>query len=133
MYIPWLSIRRGSAQFGIRYDFVSVRIRKRSSRDRRFERRALRLPVGQELVQRARIHDRAREDVRADLRAFLDEAHGDLAARGGGELLQADRRAETRGAAADDHDVEFHGFAWHDGGPPAVRSYERAELYNARA
>ena len=83
--------------------------------DRRVERRALRLPVGQELVQRARIDDRARKDVRADLRALFEQADGDFAAGLRGELLQADRRGEPRGAAADDHDVVFHGFALHDG------------------
>ncbi len=52
---------------------------------------------------------------------FLEQADGDFAARLRGELLQADRRRETRGTAADDHDVVFHGFALHDGGPLSVR------------
>ena len=87
---------------------------------RRVERRALRLPVGQELVQRSRIHDRARKDVRADLRAFFENADRDLVAAFRRELLQANRRGEAGRAAADDHDVVFHGFAWHDGRPLVV-------------
>src|SRR4029077_5462174 len=46
------------------------------------ERRALLLPVGNQLRDRTRVHYRARQDVRADLRAFLEHAHRAL----GGEL-----------------------------------------------
>ena len=78
MYMPWLSMSRGSAQSGIRYDFVARQDQEAVFGDRRVERRALRLPVGQELVQRARIDDRARQDVRADLGALFEEAHARL-------------------------------------------------------
>jgi hypothetical protein len=74
------------------------------------QRRAFRFPVGEKLVQRARIHDRAGEDVRADLRALLDQADG---FRVGGELLEPDRGGETGGAAADDDHVVLHRFAAH--------------------
>ena len=59
------------------------------------------------------IDDRARQDVRADLRALLEQADGDLVAALGGELLQADRRREPGRAAADDHHVVFHRLARH--------------------
>jgi hypothetical protein len=83
--------------------------------DRRVQRGALGFPVGNELGQAARIDDGARQDVSADLRAFLDEADGDVAAARRGELLDADGGGEARGTAADDHDVVFHRFARHRG------------------
>ena len=50
------------------------------------------------------------------------------------ELLQSDRRGESRRSAADDDDVEFHGFALH-GGHPLRRigcaARARGGLYNA--
>ena len=48
---------------------------------------------------------RARQDVRADLAAFLEDADRNLAPGLGGELLQADRRAQPGRTCADDHDV----------------------------
>ena len=48
---------------------------------RRFDRRALGLPVGDELVQADGIDHGAREDVRADLGALLEHDDGQLAAR----------------------------------------------------
>jgi hypothetical protein len=74
---------------------------------------ALRLPVGDQLVQRARLEHRAGQDVRADLGALFDQAHAELPAGRRGELLQADRAREARRPAADDHDVVLHRFALH--------------------
>jgi hypothetical protein len=53
--------------------------------DYRHLQRALRIlaPVGQQLVERARIDHRARQYVRAHLRAFFQHAHRDI----GGKLL----------------------------------------------
>ncbi len=51
--------------------------------------------------------------MRADFRAFFDDADGDLAPGGGGELLQADGGGEPGGAGADDDHVIFHPFAFH--------------------
>ena len=75
------------------------------------QRRAVGLPVGQQLGERARVHDGARQDVRAGLGALLEHDDRDLLACLGGQLLQADGGGQAGGAAADDHDVVFHGFA----------------------
>ena len=64
-------------------------------RDGRVERRALRLPIRQELIQRSRVDDRAGKNVRADLRALFEKADGDLVASLCRELLETDRRSET--------------------------------------
>ncbi len=77
--------------------------------DGRIQRRAKRLPVGDQFVQRTRIHDRAGKDMGADFRALLDQADIDF----GIDLFQADRGGKSGGTSADDHDVEFHGFALH--------------------
>ena len=74
-------------------------------------RRAERFPIGDELVERDRIDDGAGKNMRADLRALLDDADGGLAARCLRELLQADRGGEPGWPCADDHDVELHAFA----------------------
>src|SRR5436190_17548924 len=78
-------------------------------RYQRVERRALRFPVREELADGARIHHRAREDVRADLGAFLQHAHRDF----GVDLLRADGGRETGRPGADDDDVVVHRFARH--------------------
>ena len=44
------------------------------------QRRALVLPVGDQLVEGDRVDHRARQDVRADLAAFLEDADGNVAA-----------------------------------------------------
>ena len=67
-------------------------------------RSLLRAPFGQELVETDRIDDDAREDMRADLGAFLD--HDDARIRR--DLLQADGGGETGRPRADDHDIEIH-------------------------
>ena len=99
----------------MRYDLSCGENEEAILGDGRVERRALRLPIGQELVECPRVDDGAGEYVRADLRALLEDADGDFVARLRRELLQTDRRREAGGAAADDHDVVFHGFAWHGG------------------
>ncbi len=75
------------------------------------ERGALCLPVGQQLVDRARVHHGARENVRAGLGAFLEHDHGNVLAGLGRALLDADRGRQASRPAADDHDVVLHGFA----------------------
>ena len=79
--------------------------------DRRVERCTFRFPIGNELIERARLDHRAGKDVRADFRAFLDHANGDLAPGRRRQLLQPDRGTQARGAGADDDDVERHRFA----------------------
>ena len=69
------------------------------------------LPVGDQLGDRARVHHRARQDVRAGLGAFLEHHHRHLVLAFGGELLQADRGGQARRPAADDHDVVLHRLA----------------------
>ena len=80
-------------------------------RHRLVQRRAAFFPIGEQLVQRNRVHDRARQNVRARLRAFFQHDDRDIRAFFSGELLQADGRRQTTGAATDDDDVVFHGFA----------------------
>jgi hypothetical protein len=79
------------------------------TRDGGFQRCALRLPVGHQFVQGARIHDRAGEDVGADFGAFLDQADAQL----GIDLLEPDRGGKSGRTPAHDDDIEFHGFALH--------------------
>ena len=75
------------------------------------QRSAALFPIRNQLGQRLGVHDGARQDVRAWLRSFLEHHHRDLFARLGSELLDADGRGQAAGAAADDNDVVFHGFA----------------------
>ncbi|OIQ82638.1 hypothetical protein GALL_355700 [mine drainage metagenome] len=75
------------------------------------QRRALRLPVGQQLVERARVHDRARQDVRARLGSFLQHADRDLALLLRGELLEPYRAGQPGRACADDDHVVLHRLA----------------------
>src|SRR5207302_838638 len=75
---------------------------------RREERCALLAPVRDQLVERARLEHRTRQDVGADLGALFDDADSDLALGRGGELLQADRRCQAGRSGADDDDVVFH-------------------------
>jgi hypothetical protein len=71
------------------------------------QRCALRLPVGDQLGDRARVHHRAREDVRSRLAALLEHHDRDRRV----ELLQPDGRGQPRGAGADDHHVVLHGLS----------------------
>ncbi|MDR9053248.1 hypothetical protein FEP44_04529 [Burkholderia multivorans] len=73
--------------------------------------RAAFLPVREQLGERARVHHRARQNVRADLGTLLEHAHADLGAFLGSQLLEPDRGRQPGRAAADDHDVVFHRFA----------------------
>ncbi len=59
---------------------------KRSSPAGVLQRRALLLPVRDQLVQRPRLQHRAGEDMRADLGALLQHADGDIAAASLGKL-----------------------------------------------
>ena len=65
---------------------------------RRIEGRPLLLPVRDQLIEGDGLEDRAGEDMGADLGPLLDDADRGLAPRGGGELLQADRRRQARKA-----------------------------------
>jgi hypothetical protein len=78
------------------------------------QRRILGLPVGDQLVERARIDHCAGKNMRSDLGAFFEHTDADLAPRLRGELLQTNRGRQTRGPAADDDDIVFHDFAWHE-------------------
>jgi hypothetical protein len=80
-------------------------------RHARLDRRTALAPIGEQLVERARLEDRSRNDVRADGRAFLDDPDRKLAACGARELRQPTRRRETGRAGADDDDIELHAFA----------------------
>jgi hypothetical protein len=72
------------------------------------QRGALFLPVGEELGERAWIHDGAGEDVGSDFGAFLDHADREVLAFFRAELLQAYRRGQARRACADDDYVVLH-------------------------
>ena len=96
MYMPWLFISGGSEPVRDAPRFLGAEDQEAVVGDRGVERGALRLPVREQLVHRARVDDRARQDVGADLRALLEHAHRDLATVLGGELLEADRRGEAR-------------------------------------
>ena len=93
---------------------------------RRVERGALLAPVGDQLVEGARLHHRAGEDMGADLRALLEHADRELAAMLDGELPQADRGGQPGGPGTDDHDVVVHPIARHsidpllDPGEPVI-------------
>jgi hypothetical protein len=95
--------RRGAAAFLEEQEAVG--------RDRLIQRRPLLLPVGNQLAQSARIHDRAGQDVRAGLGPLLEHDNRDLLRTFGGELLQTDRRRQTGRAGANDGDVVLHRFA----------------------
>ena len=77
------------------------------------QRRALVLPVGDQLVERDRVDHRARQDVRADLAALFEDA--DAKARGRPRSASCFRRIAAlspAGPGADDHHVILHGFAF---------------------
>ena len=89
-------------------------------RDRHAERCALLAGIRKQLVHRLRGEDGARDDVGADFRTLLDEAHHELGIGFRGELHQPASRCQSGGATADDHDVEFHrltGFFGHASPP----------------
>ncbi len=121
MYMPWLSISRGSDQLGIRYAFRGVRIRKRSS--------TTGVSSGAPLSFQSGISSfRARGSMIAPERMcaptsepFSSRQTETSLPVSAGQLLQADRRGETRRAAADDHDVVVHHFALHVSDPVSGR------------
>ncbi len=80
-------------------------------RDRRRDRRTLRLEVGNQLAERRRIQNRARQDMRASLACLLEHRDRERAAVGGGALCQPERACQAGRAAADDEDVDFEGFS----------------------
>jgi hypothetical protein len=75
------------------------------------ERRALLLVVGNEVAQRRRIEDRARELVRAGLACFLQDRDAERRAPILLQLRQPQRRRKTRRTAANDQDVDVEAFA----------------------
>ena len=98
---------RNRVRAGSRQDFEAILA------DRRVQRCTERLPIGQQLVERNRVDDRAGQDVRADRRAFFQHADADLVLPLARELLQANRRRQAGGTGADDHHIELHRFALH--------------------
>src|SRR6185437_4752721 len=80
------------------------------------DRRRSVAPARQQRIQRLRLDHRAGQDLRADRRGLLDDAHADVRL----ELLQADRERQTGWAGADHDDVVFHGFAFAHGGLPRL-------------
>jgi hypothetical protein len=89
-------------------------------RDGRAYRSAAVSPIGEQLVERARLEDGTGHDVRSDGRTFLDDSDGQLAAGGARQLRQPTRRRETGGARTDHDDIELHAFACHS--EPALMS-----------
>ena len=78
------------------------------------ERRALLLEVRHELAQRRRVEHRAGQRVRAGLARLLEDGNRErLAALLLLQLRQPQRGRHPGGAAADDQDVDFEGFAVH--------------------
>ncbi|GJD68525.1 hypothetical protein MMMDOFMJ_1448 [Methylobacterium gnaphalii] len=84
-------------------------------------------PFGQQYVEAGRVDHGARQDVRADLGALLDDDDVDLLTLLGGDLFQPDRGGEAGRSCADDHDVEVHAFAFRQRHPldPPNRAWAR--------
>ncbi len=74
----------------------------------RIDRGALLAPVGNQRIEADRIDHGAGKDMRADFRAFFDQADRNVEILFRRELAQTDRRGKARRAAADDDDVIFH-------------------------
>jgi hypothetical protein len=117
--------RRGRPGLGEEEELVA--------RDRLIERRALFLPVGDQLADRTRVHDRAREDVRARLRPLLEDDDRDLVRALGGKLLEADRGGQPGRPGADDRDVVFHRLARPVLGEDLVRGHRCLAFLVGRA
>ena len=79
----------------------------------RVERRAALLPVGEQLLERARFHHRAGEDVGSDFGALFDDANRQVGAVFLAELPQSDRGREPRRSRPDDDHIELHRLAFH--------------------
>ena len=129
MYEPWLCSaggRNGSELAAFREDVDLV------ARDFGGDRAALLEEVGHQLADAARIHDRARESVRAHFRRLLE--HGDVGfadgfawpARGDRLVVLLDQvrevngAGESRGTGADELHVELENFALHDDLPKRI-------------
>jgi len=65
-------------------------------------------PTWQKLVDAHRIDDSAGKNMRADFPALFENDDRKLRIR----LFQTDCRSKARRACADDHNVEFHAFAF---------------------
>ena len=66
------------------------------------EWRVLVLPVRDQLVERLRVDDRARQDMCANLAALFENADGDFAPSFGRQLFQTDRGGQAGRTGADD-------------------------------
>jgi hypothetical protein len=80
--------------------------------DRGGQRRALVSPIGQQPVETDGVNHGSREDVVTDLGALFQDNDRNLFALPARELLQPNRGSQPSWAAADDDDVELHGFAF---------------------
>jgi hypothetical protein len=98
--------------FGRRIEPAGPRTRKVIGCDGRLDRRVFLAPFRQQLVERDRIDDRARQDVGAYFRALLQNDDADVFALFIGDLFQPDRGGKTGRAGADDHDIHIHAFAF---------------------
>jgi hypothetical protein len=114
---------------GVMGDFYGARLRQVEEVvfvDRRLDRRALFEEVGDQLPERLRVHHRAREDVRADRRALLDDGYLNVAERPalpralpdrlvvlGDEAREVQRAAQRRRPRADEEDVHLYAFTFH--------------------
>lgn len=88
-------------------DFVSTR--KRSSVTGGLERMIVfRTPFRQQPVDAYGIDHRTGKDMSADLTALFENDDGEFRV----DLLEPDRRRQSRRARADDHHVEFHALAF---------------------
>ena len=76
-------------------------------RHRHIQRRAQLFPVREQLIHRDRIHHRTRQNMRAQLRTFINQTHIDV----GIQLLQANCRRQTGRTTAHDQDIIFHHIA----------------------
>lgn len=79
--------------------------------NRLVHRCALLLPIGQQFGERARIHHRPRQRVRANLCAFFQQHDRNILLLRGRQLLDVNGRCQPGRAAAHHHHVVFHRFA----------------------
>lgn len=75
-------------------------------------RRALLFPVGDKLVQRARLKNIAAQDVSSDFMPLLNHANGHILSSSCCLLLQPDCGREAGGAGTNDEDVVLHSLSW---------------------
>jgi len=102
-------LRRGRQLDGLGFGEVQEAV----GLGRRVQRRAFFFPVGDQLVQGARLQHGTRQDVGADLGALFQQTDTDLLALLGGQLLQTDGCGQAGRPATDYHHVVFHVFAFH--------------------